>query len=536
MQATASAIDDRRRVTAATSALRSSKNVLRGGGAAESSSRHSRALIPAPSGRRPVYPLPPTAPRRRGRPPRGGPNPSWRSAPAAASDPASAGPRPRPARPRPRPRRRQRRPRPDRPDRGGAGPRGRARGGSCSPRSRRPSSARTRTSRARGDPRGRGAAPSRSFAAQEAKEYAYVARDVKDIVRIAALLFARPVRPLYLIIDVVRRGHDRLTRTLRGPTIAAMPDPARRLRRPPRTPVPAAARAAAARRADAPADARRVRGPGAPRRRARAAPPVASPAATSRRCCCGDRPAPARRRSPGCSRRPSAPSSGPCRRSCRAWRRSAPTIAEAQDRLALNGTPVGPVHRRDPPLQQGPAGRAAAARRGRHGHAHRRDDREPVLRGQLRAPVADAGVAPRAADRRGRRARSSGARSRTRSAGSPGSFGPSGGVALADEAFDHLVDLAGGDARQALNVLEGAVALAEDEDAATPTAASPPPSPTSRRPPSSGSSPTTAPATATTTRCRRSSRASAATTPTARCTGWRRWSRPARTRGSSPGG
>ena len=43
-------------------------------------------------------------------------------------------------------------------------------------------------------------------------------------------------------------------------------------------------------------------------------------------------------------------------------------------------------------------------------------------------------------------------------------FGPKGGVALADEPFEHLVDLAGGDARQALNVLEGAVALAEDED------------------------------------------------------------------------
>ena len=43
-------------------------------------------------------------------------------------------------------------------------------------------------------------------------------------------------------------------------------------------------------------------------------------------------------------------------------------------------------------------------------------------------------------------------------------FGPRGGVALADEPFDHLVEVAGGDARQALNVLEGAVALADDED------------------------------------------------------------------------
>ena len=47
--------------------------------------------------------------------------------------------------------------------------------------------------------------------------------------------------------------------------------------------------------------------------------------------------------------------------------------------------------------------------------------------------------------------------------GLSGSFGPEGGVALADDAFDHLVSLAGGDARAALNVLEGAVALAEGE-------------------------------------------------------------------------
>jgi putative ATPase len=47
--------------------------------------------------------------------------------------------------------------------------------------------------------------------------------------------------------------------------------------------------------------------------------------------------------------------------------------------------------------------------------------------------------------------------------GLAGSLGPEGGVALAPDAFDHLVGLAGGDARAALNVLEGAVALAEAE-------------------------------------------------------------------------
>ena len=46
--------------------------------------------------------------------------------------------------------------------------------------------------------------------------------------------------------------------------------------------------------------------------------------------------------------------------------------------------------------------------------------------------------------------------------GLAGFHGPRGGVALPDDAFAHLVSLAGGDARAALNVLEGAVALAED--------------------------------------------------------------------------
>lgn len=47
--------------------------------------------------------------------------------------------------------------------------------------------------------------------------------------------------------------------------------------------------------------------------------------------------------------------------------------------------------------------------------------------------------------------------------GLAGKLGPEGGVCLATDAFDHLVSLAGGDARSALNVLEGAVALAEGE-------------------------------------------------------------------------
>jgi putative ATPase len=47
--------------------------------------------------------------------------------------------------------------------------------------------------------------------------------------------------------------------------------------------------------------------------------------------------------------------------------------------------------------------------------------------------------------------------------GLSGELGPEGGVALADDAFEHLVSIAGGDARAALNVLEGAAALAESE-------------------------------------------------------------------------
>jgi putative ATPase len=54
-----------------------------------------------------------------------------------------------------------------------------------------------------------------------------------------------------------------------------------------------------------------------------------------------------------------------------------------------------------------------------------------------------------------------------RERGMAGELGPEDGkgVALADDAFEHLVGISGGDARVALNVLEGAVALAESEGA-----------------------------------------------------------------------
>jgi len=47
--------------------------------------------------------------------------------------------------------------------------------------------------------------------------------------------------------------------------------------------------------------------------------------------------------------------------------------------------------------------------------------------------------------------------------GLAGDLGPSGGVALAGEPFEHLVALSAGDARQALNILEGATSIADSE-------------------------------------------------------------------------
>ncbi len=55
-------------------------------------------------------------------------------------------------------------------------------------------------------------------------------------------------------------------------------------------------------------------------------------------------------------------------------------------------------------------------------------------------------------------------RSATRNAGWPVRSARPAASPSRDDAFDHLVSLAGGDARAALNVLEGAVAIAESED------------------------------------------------------------------------
>ena len=75
--------------------------------------------------------------------------------------------------------------------------------------------------------------------------------------------------------------------------------------------------------------------------------------------------------------------------------------------------------RRDPPLQQGPAGRSAAGGRGGPGDADRSDHGEPLLRGQQRAPVAHAGLRAAAASGRSDRGAAAPGTGRSASAASP---------------------------------------------------------------------------------------------------------------------
>ena len=110
--------------------------------------------------------------------------------------------------------------------------------------------------------------------------------------------------------------------------------------------------------------------------------------------------------------------------------------------------------RRDPPLQQGPAGRAAARGRGGARHADRGDDREPVLRGQLGAAVPGAGLRAAGADGRARRGRCCAGRSSAASAATR---------AVDDEAIEFLAARSGGDARTALAALELACETAATE-------------------------------------------------------------------------
>ena len=189
----------------------------------------------------------------------------------------------------------------------------------------------------------------------------------------------------------------------------------------------------------------------------------------------------------------------PCRgpRRDRARRGAPPGVGPADDLLP----------RRDPPLQQGPAGRAAAGGRGGAADADRGDDREPLLRGQLGAALALPDLRAPAA-RAGRRSRRCcAARSRD----------PERGIAdppeISDEALELLAARSGGDARVALAALERAVETARATGAARST------SPTAedalqRKARRS----TTARATATTTTSRPGSRRPAAPTSTPRST------------------
>ena len=72
-------------------------------------------------------------------------------------------------------------------------------------------------------------------------------------------------------------------------------------------------------------------------------------------------------------------------------------MAEAEAGAPPARPPHHPLRRRDPPLQQGAAGRLPAPRRSRRHRPHRRDDREPVVRGELGAALALEGLRPEAA-------------------------------------------------------------------------------------------------------------------------------------------
>ena len=154
--------------------------------------------------------------------------------------------------------------------------------------------------------------------------------------------------------------------------------------------------------------------------------------------------------------------------------------------------------------------------------ARRRDDREPVLRGQLGAALPHAGLRAARADRRGRRGA---AAARARRAANAAT------AAVDDDAIAFLAARSGGDARTALNALELAC-----ETAARAATAAASRSPTPRTRCSARRCSTTRTATSTTTSSRPGSSRRAARTPTRRSTTSRRCSRAARTRASSRGG
>ena len=82
-----------------------------------------------------------------------------------------------------------------------------------------------------------------------------------------------------------------------------------------------------------------------------------------------------------------------------------------------------PLSRRDPPVQQGAAGRAPAGRRGGADHVDRLDDGEPLFRGELGAAQPGPGLRPRAAVGRGARGDRRAWRGRARGRGAGGARG-----------------------------------------------------------------------------------------------------------------
>ncbi len=161
--------------------------------------------------------------------------------------------------------------------------------------------------------------------------------------------------------------------------------------------------------------------------------------------------------------------------------------------------------RRDPPLQQGPAGRPAPRGRGGPRHADRGDHREPLLRGQLRAALARAGLrAPRA--RRRRRARAAAARAGRRAGHRRPAAGRRRGARVPGRALG----------RRRPHRAGGARAGGRDRRRSGRSPSSWP-----RTRCSAARSSTTRAATATTTRSRPGSRRRAAPTRTPRCSTWR---------------
>ena len=360
-------------------------------GAAESSRGPSLAIATDRTG---CYPLPSAAPRPRATAPdrSTGWRPvtrSWPSDPEAAPrDPDSAR-RCSATAARPRRRGRRRRARRRAPtrhaDRRRRGARGRARGAILA-EEKAAEAARKRSTPARSVDAARSASAS-SIAVAAAEEYAYVARDVRRIAIVGGGMILI-LLALWLVVHLTgfsvlwpRRRRGRRARATIGPCHPPDGRPAHDPR-PSSSHRPSASRwpRGCARALSTSSSARSTSSASAARSGA------ASPAATSRRCCCGAHRGPARRASPACWRPRSAPTSRRCRAVMSGVVEVRATIAEAQERLAPPRHAERPLPRRDPSLQQGPAGRAPPPRRGRDGHARSaRRPRTPTSRSTRRS-------------------------------------------------------------------------------------------------------------------------------------------------------